>query len=139
MSFPGFLGPEAKRRAFAEHDVFWNTNAVDNAPVTVLEAMASGLPVVALAAGGVPDLLCHGQAGRLVPEDGTGDLAEALAEATRCLSRQPEEVARLCHRGREVALESAWPRVERRWLELADRLGLPTAAAGREANAPGLQ
>ena len=40
-----------------EHDIFLNTNVVDNTPVSVLEAAASGLVPVATAVGGVPKLL----------------------------------------------------------------------------------
>ena len=52
VSFPGFLGPEQKVTTFAAHDVFLNTNRVDNAPVSVLEAAAAGMPIVATEVGG---------------------------------------------------------------------------------------
>src|SRR5204863_5898702 len=71
VAFPGFLGPRQKLRAFDDHDVFLSTSAVDNAPVSVLEAAASGLVVVAANAGGVGDVLVHGESGLLVP-DGDG-------------------------------------------------------------------
>lgn len=122
IRFAGFLDMDGKRRAFSEHDVFLNTNAVDNTPVTVLEAMASGLPVVATAVGGVPHLLRHGEAGVLVPPDD----AEAMAEALRELVAEGSaDVERLSAAGRAVAEACDWPAVHRRWWELFGRLELP--------------
>lgn len=131
VSFPGFLDAEAKRRAFDEHDVFLSTNSVDNTPVSVLEAAASGLPVVAVAAGGLVDLLGpgsqHGERGLLVDELGEhereGDLVRRLADAVERLHAEPMTVARLSAAGRELAEASAWPRVAERWLHLFERLG----------------
>lgn len=111
VRFVGFLDMEGKRRAFSQHDVFLNTNVVDNTPVTVLEAMASGLPVVATAVGGVPHLLRHGEGGVLVAADD----ADAMAAALRGLLSDPAEADRLSAAGREVAESCGWPAVHRRW------------------------
>jgi glycosyltransferase involved in cell wall biosynthesis len=115
VDFAGYLDATAKAKAFADHDVFLNTNRVDNMPVSVLEAAASGLVPVATAAGGIPDLLTDGVDSRLVPP---GD-AEAMAAAVCSLLDHPEEYARLGRGARELAEQSAWPSVHRRWtLEL---------------------
>ena len=57
VSFPGFLDEAGKARAFTDHDVFLNTNRIDNTPVSVIEAAAHGLPIVATEVGGIPYLL----------------------------------------------------------------------------------
>ncbi len=57
IDFPGYIGADDKAAAFADHDIFLNTNVVDNMPVSVLEASASGLVPVATAVGGIPNLL----------------------------------------------------------------------------------
>lgn len=114
VRFPGFLDAEGKRREFAAHDVFLNTNRVDNAPVSVLEAAAFGLPVVTTDVGGIPHLLRDGEEALLVPE---GD-AEAMASAVRRLLDEPGLAGRLSAAGREVAERSSWLQVRPLWEEL---------------------
>jgi glycosyltransferase involved in cell wall biosynthesis len=121
VTFPGFAGAAAKADLLRDHDVFLNTNDVDNAPVTVLEAAAAGLVVVATAVGGLPDLLADRQAALLVPRGDTSAMADAVVE----LLADPVLAGRLSTAGRAVAEASAWPVVRERWLALAERLRAP--------------
>ena len=109
--FPGFLNPEGKLREFYAHDIYLNTNRVDNMPVSVLEAAAFGLPVVATAVGGVPHLLRDGETGLLVPD---GDVV-AMAAAVRRLLDEPGLAATLSANGRALAESCAWEPVRRQW------------------------
>ena len=59
--------------------LFALSSIAEGTPVTLLEAMASGLPVVASAVGGIPELVRHGAMGTLVPARDPRLLAEALA------------------------------------------------------------
>ncbi|MGN6692727.1 MAG: glycosyltransferase family 4 protein [Aquihabitans sp.] len=113
VTFAGFMDEAAKARAFADHDVFLNTNRVDNMPVSVLEAGACGLVPVATKVGGIPALLTDGVDSRIVPP---GD-ADAMAGAVLDLLADPAEFARLSAGARELALRSSWPSVHQRWLE----------------------
>jgi glycosyltransferase involved in cell wall biosynthesis len=72
----------------------------DGIPNVLLEAMAVGLPVVASAVSGIPEVVVDGVSGRLVPERRPDRLAEVLAE----LLASPEERVRLGAAGRERAL-----------------------------------
>ncbi|MFF6950406.1 glycosyltransferase family 4 protein [Streptomyces iakyrus] len=69
-------------RIFASFDVFAHTGPFETFCQTVQEAMASGLPVVAPAAGGPLDLVAHGRTGLLVPPRD----ASAVRDAVRSLA-----------------------------------------------------
>lgn len=76
-----FLGRrDDARRFIAAADVYVNPAAVEGLPVTILEAMAAGRPVVATAVGGVPEIVEDGVTGRLVPPHQPNALAESVAE-----------------------------------------------------------
>lgn len=55
----------------------------DNAPQTVMEMLACGLPVIGSEVGGIPDFIEHGRNGLLVPGNDHGALAEAIARIVR--------------------------------------------------------
>jgi glycosyltransferase involved in cell wall biosynthesis len=59
-------------------DVFVLSSRWEGNPMSVLEAMAAGLPVVSTAVGGVPELVREGETGLLVPSEDAGALAQAL-------------------------------------------------------------
>jgi glycosyltransferase involved in cell wall biosynthesis len=121
VEFPGFLDLPAKIAAFSRHDLFLNTNQIDNTPVTVLEAAAAGLPIVATAAGGLPHLLEDGKEALLAP---IGD-AGALAAAVERLLGDEELRRKIAGGGRQVAEKSSWTAVYALWQELFQEI-LPT-------------
>ena len=101
-------------RHLAEADIFLNTTNVDNAPVSVLEAMACGLCVVSTNVGGMPDYLRDQAEGLLVPPDDP----EAMASAVRRILADPDLSSRLSHGGRSRAEATDWSVVLPRWESL---------------------
>ncbi|MGW1934365.1 glycosyltransferase family 4 protein [Streptomyces sp. NPDC001919] len=91
-------------RIFASFDVFAHTGPFETFCQTVQEAMASGLPVVAPAAGGPLDLVDHGRTGVLVPP---GD-PEALRTAVACLAASPARRAAYGRAGRAAVEGRTW-------------------------------
>jgi len=71
-------------------DIFSLASLWEGSPLAVMEAMAAGLPVVATAVGGVPELVGHGLTGILVPPGAPEDLAQALASLAREPGRRRE-------------------------------------------------
>jgi phosphatidylinositol alpha 1,6-mannosyltransferase len=123
-TFLGMRHGEDLARIYASLDVFVHTGPFETFGQTVQEAAASGLPVVAPAAGGPLDLVDDGATGYLVPP---GDPAE-LALAVGRLAASPELRARLGEAARRRVLN-------RTWSALTDEL-LGHYAAVLEANAP---
>ncbi len=118
VRFPGFLDHDAKVREFSEADIFLNTNHIDNMPVSVVEACAMGLPVVATCVGGIPDLIRNGEEGLLVPD---GDV-QGMANAVCSLLEDAELTARLSKNGRRLAERSSWKNVRAEWEKLFDEI-----------------
>jgi sugar transferase (PEP-CTERM/EpsH1 system associated) len=87
------------RRLLAAADLFLLTSVSEGIPVTVLEAMAEGVPVVATDVGGLPELIRHGESGLLAPPGN----AEKLAEALMRLASGPSFRAQLASHARHRA------------------------------------
>jgi L-malate glycosyltransferase len=78
VRFVGAVRPEAMPALYASADMLLNASEVDNQPVTILEAFASGLPVVTTAAGDIPSLVGHRHTGMIVPFNDPATMAAAV-------------------------------------------------------------
>jgi glycosyltransferase involved in cell wall biosynthesis len=107
---------------YADLDVLAVTSNNEGTPVSAIEAMAAGCPVVATRVGGLPDLIREGQTGYLVPP---GD-APAVASALLRVLCKPETARRMGEAARMVARERFAAQrliadMERLYLELLER------------------
>lgn len=117
VEFAGRVSKGEVPERLASADVFLNTTNVDNAPISVIEALACGLCVVSTNVGGVPYLLDDEQDALLVPP---GD-APAMAAAITRILREPGLAERLSTAGRTKAETMDWSRVLPRWDEVLRR------------------
>lgn len=80
--------------------IFITTSVSDGTPVSLLEAMASGLPCIATAVGGIPEWVADKETGLLIPPRSP----EAVAEAIATLAHDPGLRARIGSAAREVVV-----------------------------------
>jgi colanic acid/amylovoran biosynthesis glycosyltransferase len=104
-----FLGAQPEERVaelvrgaavFVAPSVLTNSGQMDGIPVALMEAMASGVPVVASRLSGIPELVIDGVTGVLVPPGDVG----ALAAAIQRLAREPAMAQQLAEQGRQHVL-----------------------------------
>lgn len=92
VSFPGKLSKKKWIELSQNFDIFLNTTHFDNTPVSVMEAMALGLPVISTNVGGIPFLLKHKETAILVEDKDVLEMAKFIKELlvnsqfAKCLS-----------------------------------------------------
>lgn len=128
VRFVGRVPPDEIHRHYAAHDIYLQSPNVDNMPLSVIEAYASGLPVVSTEAGGMPSILTHGVHGLLAPLND----ARRLADHVLHLLDDPSLALRLVHGAREQCQAYTWRVLRPQWLRLYRQL----AREGIEAPAP---
>jgi glycosyltransferase involved in cell wall biosynthesis len=114
----GWLDPEGKASALAAAEIFVLPSISEGRPVALLEAMASGLAIVATRVGAVPEVLTDDVDAALV---GPGDPA-GLAAAIAAVASDPERRRRLgeaaAERAARLADEDVYGRLDRIYTEL---------------------
>lgn len=123
VTFAGRVSPDEIWRYYAEADLYVQTPNIDNMPASVLEAFASGCPVVATNAGGVPAILTNDLHGLLVP---CGD-HRAVADAVIRLLEDPGLARRLADAALGTCARYQWSSVRAQWVALYRRLVRPQA------------
>jgi glycosyltransferase involved in cell wall biosynthesis len=110
VQFVGRVENEAMPALYHAADVVLNPSLADNMPISILEALASGVPVVTTNVGGIPYLVRHGETAQMVPP---GD-ASAMAEAVVRLWSDRDLAERQSRAGLCLAREYTWARVRDR-------------------------
>ena len=80
VTFTGHLSKKQWIELSANYDIFINSTNYDNTPITLLEAMALGLPIVSTNVGGIPFLINDGVTGILVEPDDSDQMANKIIE-----------------------------------------------------------
>lgn len=76
VQFPGDRGDV--KQLLSRADIFVLASKLDNLPISILEAMRAGLPVIASNVGGISELVMHGETGLLVPPFDVASMTAAL-------------------------------------------------------------
>lgn len=107
----GYVDDQTKRDFLAAADVFVLASRTDSFGIVFLEAWLNGCPVIAADAGGVPDVVQHGECGLIVPfADPT-----ALSKAIKLLLTDPALASRLAENGARRTIERyTWDSVYQR-------------------------
>lgn len=114
VTFTGKLNNQEAIRVLREGDILLNPANVDNMPISLMEAMALGLPIVSTDAGGVPYLIQHKANGFLVAKNDH----TAMAQAVLRLTKSPALRHRLTARARRDAEAFRWRTVWPQWRAL---------------------
>ena len=111
VNITGKLTKEAWVALSENYNVFINTSNFDNMPVSVMEAMALGLPVVSTNIGGMPFLIDHEVNGILVPPNNE----EAFADALQDICSRPQKALRMAEKARMTVEALDWEQVKLQW------------------------
>jgi len=128
VTFPGRLEPDQIAKLYLEADVCLNASLHDNMPNSLLEALASGVPVVSSDVCGIPFLVEHQKTALLVPPRDPDAMARAVLE----LLDNPVLAEQLARAGKDLAQQYTWSHVRPRLLDVYRAL---TRAPGSRATA----
>lgn len=107
VTFIGRLDNEDMADIYNSADIMINPSLADNMPISVLEALASGVPVVSTNVGGIPYLVEHEKTAVLVPAQNP----EAMANAILSLLNDPPKSSVMTRAGIESVRQYTWPNV----------------------------
>jgi len=108
VRFTGRLENAEMVLLYRDADLVLNPTRVDNMPISLLEAQASGVPIVSSDVGGIPFIVEHERTGLLV---GPGD-AGAMAAAAMRILREPALATTLRESGLAAVTHYTWPVVK---------------------------
>lgn len=114
VKFTGMLSKEDWIELSKDYNVFLNTTHYDNTPLSVIEAMALGFPIVSTNVGGIPFLLEHNFNALLVNDN---DLETMILEIDRIFTEKmlPEK---LISNSQNTIEKFDWKIVKNQWIEL---------------------
>ena len=111
VTFTGKLRKKQWAKLSGDYDFFINTTSIDNTPISVIEAMSLGLPIISTRVGGMDCLIEHNQDGILVPEKNP----EVMASEILKLMENPEVATELSRKARLKVEQFDWEIVKEKW------------------------
>jgi glycosyltransferase involved in cell wall biosynthesis len=114
VTFAGRVPVDEIAAYYAAASIYVQTPDIDNMPLSILEAYASGAPVVSTDVGGVPAIVVHGVHGLLAPGNDHAAVAECILE----LLENPDLAGQLAARAYESCRRYTWRAVRPQWIAL---------------------
>lgn len=105
VQLPGWIDQQRRAELLASASLFVLPSYAEGLPMSILEAMGAGLPVIATRVGGVPDAISHEREGLLVEP---GDIDQLAASIVRLL-KNPDERRRLAEAAHSAVRENFGP------------------------------
>jgi glycosyltransferase involved in cell wall biosynthesis len=112
IEITGVLSKEEWHKKSEDYDIFINTTNVDNTPISIIEAMVLGLPIVSTNVGGLPYLIENNRDGILV------DKNNAIAMSMRIIEIVDKNSISLAKKARIKAEFFDWSSVRNQWLNI---------------------
>ena len=140
VHFVGFLSQPKLMELYASSHLFLHPSETppdenqEGIPNSILEAMATGLPVAATQHGGIPEAIEHGRSGWLVPEEDHIALSNAMQEMTS----SPRALIEMGWRAREAVVRHFEQEVQTRLLESFYEEAIAMRSAGEPAKSAAL-
>ena len=114
VTFTGKLSKPEWIRLSENYNLFINTTNFDNMPVSVIEAMALGLPIISTNVGGMPFLIEAEKEGFLVDSNRANDFVEAIKK----LLSHSENTYKMTLNARKKVAPFDWETVKKQWISI---------------------
>ncbi|MFK7058770.1 glycosyltransferase family 4 protein [Flavobacterium oreochromis] len=111
VTFTGKLSKEEWISLSKNYDIFINTTHFDNTPISIIEAMALGLPIVSTKVGGIPYLFSDQKEGLMVSDDSVDQMVEAIC----FLLSYPKKASQISIQARQKVESFDWEKVQEHW------------------------
>lgn len=115
VQFTGQLSKEEWWQLAEEHDIFINTTHFDNTPISVMEAMALGLPVVSTNVGGISYMLTNNENAILIDDNDVIGMAKAIA---LLILNSDNHIEKIVSNARKNVETKDWKHVKEQWVSL---------------------
>ncbi|XCF06527.1 glycosyltransferase family 4 protein [Tamlana crocina] len=115
VKFTGVLTKEAWHKKSEAFDVFINTSNVDNMPVSIIEAMALGLPVVSTNVGGIKHLVKDQETGVLVKPNDVVAMVNSIKDLIE------NDSGKITQKARKQVENYQWEVVKHQWNQLLEK------------------
>lgn len=114
VSFTGKLNKKEWLSLASNFDIFLNTSNIDNSPLSVIEAMALGLPVITTNVGGMPFLIDHSKDGIILKQQ----TPEEISFWVDWMLQNPLETIKISHNAHAKVQDFDWDKIKENWKKL---------------------